>query len=114
MKFKTDASFESSWLQGNVRTNYETLVACFGPPNSNGDGYKVQAEWSLKFEDGTYATIYDWKEGDSYHGEGCGIPAEQVTDWHIGGTIIQAKWRVEEALNEFLSKSCYQEPALLT
>ena len=112
MKFKTDAGFESSWLQGEIRTNYETLVACFGQPGE-GDGYKVQAEWSIKFADGTYATIYDWKEGDSYHGEGMGIPAEAVTNWHIGGSQSRAVTRVEEALNEFLNKNCYRAPAQL-
>ena len=113
MKFKTNAAFESSWLQGEIRTNYETLVACFGQPQE-GDGYKVQAEWSLKFEDGTYATIYDWKMGDDYNGPGCGIPAEAVNEWHIGGSQAQAVARVEEALMEHLERTCFKEPAQLT
>ena len=112
-KFKTRAPFESSCLQGYINTNYETLVACFGQPQE-GDGYKVQAEWSIKFSNGVYATIYDWKQGDDYNGPGCGIPAEAVTDWHIGGMSKKAVQCVEEALNEFLNDNCYREPLQLT
>ena len=88
MKFKTDAAFESSCLQGYITANYRELVAIFGEPET-GDGYKVQAEWSLKFEDGTYATIYDWKES---------MDPEYVTDWHIGGQSNMAVARVQEAV----------------
>ena len=48
----------------------------FGKETLAGDGVKVQAEWDLVFQDGTVATIYDYKED---------IPKEQVTNWHIGG-----------------------------
>lgn len=97
--FKTDAAFESSHLQGYVTIPYHKLVEIFGPENSDGDGYKVQAEWSIKFADGIYATIYDWKEGDSYLGHGEGKPKEQVTEWHIGGSTHGSVTRVLEVIN---------------
>lgn len=101
MKFTPAAEWQSSWFQGETTVSYETLVKVFGPEHSVGDGYKVQAQWSLTFEDGTYATIYDWKEGDSYNGEGEGIPKEQVTCWHIGGTEALAVEYVVEAIASY-------------
>ena len=105
MDFKPATDWQSSWLQGETTVSYETLVKVFGEEHSEGDGYKVQAEWNLMFKDGTYATIYDWKEGDSYNGEGEGIPKEQVTNWHIGGTDPAAVERVLEAVAAYLPMS---------
>jgi hypothetical protein len=63
-----------------------------------GDGYKTQVEWAIQFEDGTIATIYDWKEGDCYHGEGQGTHFSKVTEWHIGGFNDKAELRVLEVI----------------
>jgi hypothetical protein len=60
---------------------YSTLVQIFGEPNSDGDGYKVDAEWELKV-DGKYASIYNYKNGPNYTNEGS---IEDIIDWHIGG-----------------------------
>lgn len=98
MKFKAARKWQESWLQGEIKTTYAKLVKVFGPEHSDGDGYKVQAEWGLVFEDGTYATIYDWKEGASYRGVNEGITKEYVTNWHIGGTVRTAVDRVKDAL----------------
>lgn len=78
MKFKlTTDGVNGTHLQGTINATYARLVEVFGEPNCNGDAYKVQKEWIIKFEDGTIATIYDWKEGDNHY--------TNVTDWHIGG-----------------------------
>ena len=69
--------------QGEIDCPYSLLLAAFGEPEE-GDGYKTQAEWTIATPDGI-ATIYDWKQGDSYHGEGNGMPVEQITQWSIGG-----------------------------
>lgn len=61
--------------QGKIDTSYHRLVETFGEPEYLGDE-KVQVQWAIKFEDGTLATIYDWKEGKR---------ASEVTEWHIGG-----------------------------
>lgn len=71
-------------LRGYIDTTYDRLVSVFGTPNGEPDGYKTQAEWVLESPAGV-VTIYDYKQGDSYCGEGEGTPAEEVTDWHIGG-----------------------------
>lgn len=102
MNFIPATAFQSSWLQGEIKTTYARLVEVFGPEHSDGDGYKVQAEWNLIFDDGTYATIYDYKMGDSYNGEGHGIPKEKVTEWHIGGSEHDAVERVKDALIDFV------------
>jgi hypothetical protein len=70
-------------LQGYVDTTYGALVAAFGKPTT-GDEYKVDWEWVIEFDDGTVATIYNWKDGPNYCGSE-GLKASQITDWHIGG-----------------------------
>jgi hypothetical protein len=100
MKFTTDAPFESSCLQGYVEVNYTDLVDCFGPPNCDGDGYKVDAEWMIKFEDGTYATIYNYKDGKNYCGED-GLDVEDIKCWHVGGMSKQSLWAVQDTLTSF-------------
>jgi len=75
--------FENSSLRGYINTSYLKLVEKFGVP-AEGDGYKVDAEWTIKFDDGLYCTIYNYKDGKNYYGEE-GIPTEKITEWHIGG-----------------------------
>lgn len=70
-------------LQGEINCAYSDLVDLFGKPY-DGDGYKVDAEWVIRFDDGQIATIYNWKNGVNYLGNE-GTPTEQITDWHIGG-----------------------------
>lgn len=78
------------------------LYEVFGEP-SEGDQYKTTAEWRLRFEDGTVATIYDWKESSLYdsaapspeellHDDYAGI------DWHVGGKSVRALELVKAAL----------------
>ena len=100
MQFKTDAAFESSSLQGYIYINHAELCEIFGDENSQGDGYKVDAEWSISFADGTYATIYNWKDGKNYCGED-GLDVPEITEWHIGGQSYQAVERVLEAVADY-------------
>jgi hypothetical protein len=81
MKFtQTDwTEANGTHLQGYVRAYYHELVEVFGAPEGGGD--KTTVEWALKFEDGTVATIYDWKEYET--------PMASY-DWHIGGKSKQA------------------------
>jgi hypothetical protein len=99
MKFKTDAAFEPSCLQGHVDISYQELCEVFGNPNSNGDGYKVDAEWQIKFADGTYSTIYNYKTGRNYCGEQ-GMDVEDITYWHVGGMGKQSLWSIMEAIQD--------------
>lgn len=90
MTFKQVENEGMSWLVGAIEADYQSLVNTFGEPNSTGDDYKVSCEWVLRFEDGTYATIYDWKVSKKYRGDYYGIDAKDNTDWHIGGTTERA------------------------
>lgn len=101
----TDAHL-SSCLQGHIDTDYATLTAVFGEHNSWGDEYKIQVQWKIIFSDGTYATIYDWKEGDAYLGQDKGTLPLYVTDWHIGGSSPLAVERVCAAVSQYLDAVC--------
>ena len=90
MKLATDfttgnADVNGTSLQGYVYTTYDKIVEVFGNPTSSGD--KTTCEWDITFDDGTVATIYDWKE--------CQTP-KGYYDWHIGG---RSKWAVELVTN---------------
>jgi hypothetical protein len=88
MKFTKDACMNGTSLQGKIVTTYARLVEMFGEPDfTNGD--KVTAEWCLEFEDGTVATIYDWKYGETPMGEAV---------WNIGGKNSEAVYRVYEVM----------------
>jgi hypothetical protein len=79
------------------------IESVFGKPwesdGDSGDG-KVTVEWILRFEDGTIATIYDWKRYEM------GTPrANELYDWHIGGENQNAISRVMEALGRDVSSA---------
>ena len=100
MKYKTHNETEidpsGTHLQGRVEVSYEKLVGIFGEP-MEGDEYKVDAEWLLEFEDGTVATIYNYKDGKSYDAIG-GLETEYIVDWHIGGMENKVVSRIKELL----------------
>ena len=87
-------------LKGYISCDYSSLVEMFGPPHSDGDGYKVDAEWMLEFSNGVVATIYNWKDGHNYCGED-GLPVECITDWHIGGKSPLAERTVEQYIAQY-------------
>jgi hypothetical protein len=89
MKFTKDGYADGTSLQGYVTAYYHELVEVFGEPTDSGD--KVTAEWCLEFEDGTVATIYDWKEYETPMGR---------YQWHIGGRNYDAVDRVISTLRE--------------
>jgi hypothetical protein len=101
MNFTTHNTAEidinGSCLQGEITAGYAELVSLFGKPHE-GDGYKVDAEWDIRFEDGTVATIYNWKSGKNYCGED-GTPTEQITDWHVGGDHKRCVDKVQIAID---------------
>ncbi len=74
-------------LQGYVRTNFSNIESKLGPALDGSD--KTTAEWYLEFEDGTVATIYDWKEEST--------PLSDY-NWHIGGHDPSIVDKVGEAL----------------
>ena len=75
-------------LQGYIKAGYAELTSLFGNPiQSSG---KVRAEWNIKFPDGTFATIYDWKSD---------APLAEYTDWHVGGMTKQSVDQVQIAID---------------
>ena len=72
-------------LQGYIDCDYKTLKKLFGQP-SDSDGYKVDAEWTVKTPAGI-ASIYNYKDGKNYCGAS-GTPKTKIRDWHIGGNDI--------------------------
>lgn len=100
LQFTTHNDSEIEWhgtsLQGRIDATHKELCAIFGQPHG-GDGYKVDAEWNVRFGDGTIATVYNWKDGKNYNGED-GTPVEQIKEWHVGGHDLKAFERIEATL----------------
>jgi len=71
-------------FQGELTATYDQLVEKFGEPGDSFDSYKTDAEWIIEFEEGSVATIYNWKNGKNYCGDN-GLEVYQITEWHIGG-----------------------------
>lgn len=90
-----------SSLQGTVEVSYKRLVEVFGEHKDLHDDYKSDAEWWIKFGDGTFATIYNWKDGKNYNGDD-GMEVEDITDWHIGGADSKSVEMVYKALGKEL------------
>lgn len=53
------------------------LTEIFGEPDT-ADFDKVNCEWRIIFDDGTVATIYDWKRYSD-------MPMDLPYTWHVGG-----------------------------
>jgi|APGre2960657373_1045057.scaffolds.fasta_scaffold175025_2 hypothetical protein len=84
MKFTNDANINMTSYKGSLTTTYGQLIQVFGEPDRGPNDLsldKVTCEWALKFEDGTVATLYDWKTGYTPMGE---------YEWHIGGRNAEA------------------------
>ena len=94
MRFEKDANINMTGFKGYVIAHYDELVGAFGKPDDGPDGDfdKVTCCWRLQFEDGTIASIYDWKEHST--------PFYRY-DWHIGGHDSNAIDRIHEVLDEY-------------
>tara|TARA_E500000075_G_C6804475_1_gene227808 strand:- start:184 stop:597 length:414 start_codon:yes stop_codon:yes gene_type:complete len=99
MKYEIFEDTGGTYLQGHIDTTYENIVSVLGKQHHNGDDYKTDAEWNIKFEDGTIATLYNWKNGKNYCGEeGCEL--EDITEWNIGGHNPRARDLLFSLLNK--------------
>lgn len=98
MKFETGDHIEidGTCLQGEIDIGYAKLVRVFGEPDE-GDAYKVDAQWCIQFDDGTVATVYNYKNGKNYNGH-AGMRTDLITNWHIGGQGPEAVHLVKRAL----------------
>lgn len=79
---------------GYITLSFDQIVDMLGDTDygPSGDG-KVRALWVIGFEDGTVATLYDWKES---------VPLDEVTKWHIGGYSMDAVSCVKELFEKGL------------
>ncbi len=73
---------EGGGYLATIEVSYTDLIAAFGKP-SEGDKYKTDAEWTIRFPNSQKITIYNYKNSKSYSSI---LPdVEKVTEWHIGG-----------------------------
>ena len=88
-----DISVHGTSYKGDVEVYYSDLVNTFGEPTFGpGDDLdKVTCEWNLRFDDGTVATIYDWKMPETPMG---------LYKWHIGGRDYKAVNKVRGVLQK--------------
>jgi len=92
MKFTNGANINMTGLKGEFPITFAELCEIFGPPDigpNDRDMDKVTCEWKLQFEDGTVASIYDYKVGYTPMGE---------YEWHIGGHDAQAYTHVVDTI----------------
>ena len=90
-------STSGTYLVGTVQTTYWDLVHALGEP-IEGDGYKVDWMWEAEFEDGTIATVYNWKNGPNYLGDE-GKGKDEIYLWHVGGKDGEAETLIQEVLD---------------
>lgn len=83
--------------QGTIYAEYNQIVRAFGRPTDKFDDYKCDAEWHVRFDNGTVASIYNWKNGQNYLGED-GTPTRNITHWSIGGSSSSAVQLVKQAI----------------
>ena len=94
---ETRIDITGTHLVGTIQCRYEKLATLFGNPEL-GDGYKTDAEWTIQFDDGTIAVIYNHKNGKNYLGEN-GTETEDIFFWNVGGLSIKAHEAVLEAIS---------------
>jgi len=97
MKFNTAENIKANGtcLQGYVQSTFDEIVEIFGKPNYGPQDYsfeKVTCEWVVQFEDGTIATIYDWKMCETPYGK---------YYWHIGGFNHRAIELIEKTVEMY-------------
>jgi hypothetical protein len=106
MKFTTNFDYRElggTSLQGYISADYKTLCEVFGQP-TEGDGYKTDAEWLIKFGKSTVAAIYNYKNGKNYLGRE-GIDKTKITEWNVGGNSFKSVELIEKAILENLHKA---------
>lgn len=91
--------------QGELQISFERLVEVFGQPwyYTDEPGDKSDVEWPLLFDDGTVATIYNYKNGKNYaiYSDGDGEEIEDIFDWSIGGNCPEAATLVKTEIATF-------------
>lgn len=93
-----------TFLQGYIETTRAELTKAFGAPTEYEEGDKVTIEWGIQFEDGTIATIYDWKRYE------LGTPTDpEFISYNVGGLTPRALELVKSFLFKKISRSLFIE-----
>lgn len=93
-----DASVNGTSLKGYVGTTYDNLVKLLGEPLQGSSDGKTTCEWILEFEDGTVATIYDWKQKET--------PKDHFY-WSVGGHSHRALEQVKQVTGLEIKQLAY-------
>jgi hypothetical protein len=99
MKHTTTTEISGTHLQGYVTTTRGELTRLFGSPWEQDSTEKVTLEWGVLFEDGTIATVYDWKR---YEPRELGLDEEY--QYHVGGLSPRAVELITQALEAEATK----------
>lgn len=95
----TNANWMSTSLIGYVNMPFDQLKRLFGDFEVESDPFKIDYEVEFIL-DGYHFTIYNWKDGNNYLGEE-GMPIEDITEWHIGGTHERNLSILQSYLDDF-------------
>lgn len=104
MKFEVTQDYNvitGSERFGFLTTTYNVLVELFGEPIKR--HWEIDVEWYIKFEDGTIATIYNYRNGKNYLGKK-GKAVEDIMHWNIGGFNSSAVRLVHNTIKEHIAK----------
>ena len=93
------SQINSTWLQGTINTDYNTLVKCFGEPDPDHcDNYKSDAEWRVAENAVGYPiSIYNWKNGPNYGAHE--VTPDMINEWHVGGHSQEALGNIQNLLD---------------
>jgi major membrane immunogen (membrane-anchored lipoprotein) len=96
-------------LQGYLNATYDDIVETLGYPFEHGfDDMKCDAEWTIEFDDGSVATIYNWKNGKNYLGAD-GLDLCDIKQWNIGGNSMNVVHKVQHLINGAARKDYPQD-----
>jgi hypothetical protein len=99
-------------LQGYLNATYDDITETLGYPFEHGfDDMKCDAEWTIEFDDGSVATIYNWKNGKNYLGAG-GLNLCDMTQWNIGGNSRHVVQMVQDLINGVARKDYPQDQVI--
>jgi len=99
MKVNTgDINVNKTIYVGEILISYPILVKVFGEPKNVRE--KTSCIWDIEFDDGTVASIYDWKPSKD-------ATPETTTLWNIGGFNRKAKELVINEINKSVEIKFY-------
>jgi len=81
----TKVDSEPSSHVGEIKASYKNLCKVFGKHDKWHDTYKQDASWHIEFQDGTFATIGNYKDGHNYLGSK-GSNLVDIKRWDVWGS----------------------------